>query len=139
MACVVWPLLHKYDCAVGTDKVTDSPWQKVVLPVVEIIGAVGAGYNVVAKLADTGELQPFASVKVTENTPVVFTEIVCVTAPLLQSHDDAAGACSTVLPPGQNAAADCAVITGCVGSGFTVTVIGKEVLSQPNASAMVTE
>ena len=43
-----------------------------------------------------------------------------------------------MLPPGQNAAGDCAVITGNAGKGFTITVIGAEVLSQPKASAMVT-
>ena len=41
--CETWPVFQRQDCAAGTDSVTDSPWQKVVLPFAVITGAVGAG------------------------------------------------------------------------------------------------
>ena len=46
IACVVAPVLHKYDVATLDVSVTEPPVQKVVGPFAVIVGVVGAGFTV---------------------------------------------------------------------------------------------
>ena len=64
IVCVVAPLLHKYDPAVGTVNPTEPPSQIFVGPFA-VITAIGTGVNATVETAEV-TVQPFVPVKVTE-------------------------------------------------------------------------
>lgn len=75
MLCVVSPLLHTFPDVAPEVKMTLSPWQKVVLPVMEILGVGGIEFATIV-VGNEVALHPFASVAVTEKSPLPFTVIL---------------------------------------------------------------
>ena len=63
IACVVVPLLHKYELPADAVNVTEPPAQNVVDPFAEIVG-VGKGFTVTTVATEDAE-QPDAFVTVT--------------------------------------------------------------------------
>mgnify|MGYP006967594978 CR=1 FL=1 len=63
--CVVSPVDQLFPLAALEVKVTLPPWQKVVAPLVEMVGVVGFEFTVTVVVADVAE-QPFAPKTVTE-------------------------------------------------------------------------
>ena len=61
----------------------------------------------------------------------MLTVMDCVVAPVLQVLPVALLLVSVTLSPGHNAVGPLGVIVGVVGSGITVTTVGKEVEVQP--------
>ena len=82
--------------------------------------------------------QPLALVTVTEYEPAVPTLIACVVAPLLHNHELPADAVKTTVFPWQNVVGPPAVILA-AGTGFTVTAVAGELLTQPPGWVTATE
>lgn len=82
--CVVAPVLHRYETAAELVKVTLLPAQKVVGPLAVIVGTAGSGNTVTVVVADTAG-HPLISFTVTEYSPLLFTLMLWVVAPVLHS------------------------------------------------------
>lgn len=118
---VVCPLLHRLSDAALEVSMTLSPWQKVVLPLAEMVGFGGTGLIVIVNGREEAELHPSCVVN-TVKVPVDFTFILFVVSPLLHKLPEAALEVSVTLSPSQKVVAPLAVIVGFTGTGFTVTI-----------------
>lgn len=120
---------HTLPVAMVEVKTTLPPWQKVVGPPAEMVGA-GLGLTVTVVVGDVAE-QLFPLVTVTVYDPPVLTVMDCVVCPPGDHRFPVALLeVSVTLPPWQKVVEPLAVINA-VGSVFTVTVVTAEVPEQP--------
>ncbi len=58
--CVVSPVDQKLSVEDDEVKITESPAQKVVAPLIEIVGVAGVGFTVTVSAIEFPEEQPFS-------------------------------------------------------------------------------
>lgn len=125
MACVVSPLDQRFPVVADEVKVTLPPSQNVKAPVTVTVGRVGMAFIEVVTDAETGDVQ-VPLLTVTVYVPAVETVMDCVVAPVDQVFPVADDEVSTTLDPEQKATGPLAVMVGCSGLGFTVTVTAAD-------------
>ena len=103
-----------------------------------IVGAKGTGNIVVLVTAEVGVIQPAEFVLVIEKEPVLYTVILCVTAPVLHKYVEESELVKVTLSPVQNDNGLLAEIVGVAGVGKTVNTVLVEVAVHPLTSETVT-
>jgi hypothetical protein len=126
--CVVAPVDQVFPVAEEEVKVTEPPAQKVVGPLVVMVGVGGSGLAVTVIGKDTTPHNPVETLTV--KVPLAVTVIDWVVAPFDHVFPVAAEDVSTTEPPAQNVVGPPAVIVGTGGVGLTVTVVAAEVEEQ---------
>jgi len=98
IACVVSPSDQVSPELADEVNTTEPPWQNVVAPPAEIVGAPGIGLTVITITEDAGDVQPEAVV-VTVYVPEFVTVIACVVSPSDQVFPELADEVNTTEPP----------------------------------------
>lgn len=136
MDCVVSPVDQVFPVAAEDVKVTDPPEQKVVGPPGVIVGVAGGGVTVTVTPALVELHVPFDTETV--YVPEVETVMDCVVAVVDQVFPVGDEEVNTTDPPVQKVVGPPGVITGTLGAGFTVTVVGADAATHPEPFPTVT-